>query len=68
MKINDVQLANFKAICERNGEFMPIFTDNELRSNVNFALRSQGYWSGMSLKYYLDGDDWKTEARQFGSQ
>jgi len=57
MKINDVQLGNFKAICKSNNEFIPFFTDNDLRKNIDSVLAVQGYWSGISYRYYLDGDD-----------
>ena len=67
MKINDVQFANFKNICKRNDEFIAFFTDEQLRENLNSVIASQGYWSGMSYRYYLDGDDWRTEVRRFGS-
>jgi len=67
MKISDVQFKNFKDICERNSEFIVFSTDEELKENVEYVIFVQGYWSGMSYKYYLDGDEWRTEPRQFGS-
>jgi len=27
------------------------------------VLAAQGYWSGMSYRYYLNGDDWRAEQR-----
>ena len=68
MKISDVQLKNFKKICESNDEFISFFTDDELRNNIESVIAVQGHWSGIRYRYYLDGDDWRTEERQFGTQ
>ena len=65
MQISDLQFDNFIKICEKNNEFL--FGDKaEIRSQLENVLASQGYWSGLSLRYYLDGDGWTNEARQFG--
>ena len=61
MKISDVQLINFKKICECNDEFISFFTDDELRKNIESVITVQGYWSGTRYRYYLDGDYWRTD-------
>jgi len=68
MKISDVQLKNFKNLCEKNDEFICFFIDEELRNNIESAIAAQGYWSGIRYRYYLNGDGWRTEIRQFGAQ
>ena len=66
MKINKTQLENFKKICEKNNEFVPFFTDEDLQENIENVIAAQGYWSGVSFRYYLDGDNWRTEKKQLG--
>lgn len=66
MKVSDTQFRNFKNICEKNNEFIAFLNDEELRESVESVIAAQGYWSGLMYRYYLDGDDWRTEGRQFG--
>ena len=65
LKINDLQLKNFLKICKKNGEFFP-GDKTWIRTQLESVLEQQGYWSGFLYRYYLDGDDWRTEERQFG--
>jgi len=65
MKISDLQFDNFLNICKENKEFL-VGDMTFVRDRLEMVLETQGYWSGVEFRYYLDGDDWRTEARTFG--
>ena len=65
MKISDLQFENFLKVCKETNEFL--FGDlSDIRGRLEEVLESQAYWSGVAFRYYLDGDDWRTETRTFG--
>lgn len=66
MKITKLQFQNFLKICEKNNEFL-VGNKKYKKQQLEYAMSLQGYWSGLALRYYLDGDDWRTEMRQLGS-
>lgn len=62
MQLTDLQFENFIKICKEKNEFL--FGDmDEVRNLLEDRLATQGYWSGISLQYHLDGDDWITKGR-----
>jgi len=63
MKLNKKQFSNFKKICKKTDEVIPFLTDAQLKENIESVISTQGYWSGMVLRYYLEGNDWRTETR-----
>ena len=65
IKVNDMQFENFKKICEKNNEFL-VGDDDYLREQLGYALEIQGSWSGIALRYYPEGDDWRAEEKKFG--
>ena len=64
IKISDKQFDNFLNICALNGEYLDMFSDEELKERLELLINHNGYWCGEAYRYYLEGDDWREEIRQ----
>ena len=63
------QFGSFLQTCREHGEISleTGMTTLQTRRQLENALKYQGYFCGCTLRYYPEGDGWRTEERRFGS-